>query len=48
MLNLDNNTLNTLSYFKSIIIKDCKDLDIDKSGSIPKEDALSALKSMKN
>ena len=41
--NLDDNTLKTLSYFKGTLIKDCKDLDINKTGSITKEEAISAL-----
>ena len=43
LLNLDNNTLKTLSYFKGIMIKDCKDLDIKKTGSITKEETISML-----
>ena len=41
--NLDDNTLKTLSYFKGTMIKDCKDLDLEKTGSLPKEEAISVL-----
>ena len=43
LINLDDNTLKTLSYFKGTIMKDCKDLDINKSGSITKEEAISVI-----
>jgi len=46
LLNLDNMILKTLSYFKGTMIKDCKDLDVNKTGSISKEDAITML--MKN
>jgi hypothetical protein len=43
---LDNNTLKTMNYFKGTMIKDCKDLDVEKNGSISKEETISML--MKN
>ena len=46
LLNLDFNTLKTLSYFKGSMVKDSKDLDIHKTGSISKEEAITML--MKN
>ena len=46
LLNLDNMILKTLSYFKGSMIKDSKDLDVNKTGSISKEDAITML--MKN
>ena len=46
MLNLDDITLKNLSYFKGAMIKDCKDLDEHKTGSISKEEAIAML--MKN
>ena len=46
LLNLDNNILKTLTYFKGSMIKDSKDLDVHKTGSISKEEAITML--MKN
>ena len=46
LLNLDNNILKTLTYFKGSMIKDSKDLDVHKTGSISKEEAITIL--MKN
>ena len=46
LLSLDNNILKTLSFFKGSMIKDCKDLDVHKTGSISKEEAITML--MKN
>ena len=46
LLNLDNNILKTMNYFKGTMIKDCKDLDIEKNGSISKEETITML--MKN
>ena len=43
LLILDNNTLKTLNYFKGSMIKDCKDLDKHKTGSITKEEAITML-----
>ena len=40
LFKLDNNTLKTLSYFKGSMIKDSKDLDINKTGNISKEKAI--------
>ena len=46
LFNLDDMILKTLSYFKGSMIKDSKDLDVNKTGSISKEDAITML--MKN
>ena len=46
LLSLDDIILKTLSYFKGSMIKDCKDLDVHKTGSISKEEAITML--MKN
>ena len=46
LVNLDDMILKTLSYFKGSMIKDSKDLDVNKTGSISKEDAVTML--MKN
>ena len=43
LLDLDDNTLKTLNYFKGSMIKDCKDLDKYKTGSITKEEAITML-----
>ena len=40
LFKLDNITLKTLSYFKGSMIKDSKDLDINKTGNISKEKAI--------
>ncbi len=40
---LDNNTLKTMNYFKGTMIKYCKDLDVQKIGSISKEEIISML-----
>ena len=46
LLNLDNNILKTLTFYKGSMIKDSKDLDVHKTGSISKEEAITML--MKN
>ena len=43
LLNLDDITLKNLTYFKGTMIKDCKDLDKNKTGSITKEEAITML-----
>ena len=40
---LDDMTLKNMNYFKGAMIKDCKDLDINKTGSISKEETISML-----
>ena len=40
---LDNITLKNMNYFKGTMIKDCKDLDINKTGSITKEETITML-----
>ena len=40
---LDNNTLKTISFLKGSLIKDAKDLDLNKNGSITKEQAIYVL-----
>ena len=43
MLNLDDITLKTLCYFKGQMIKDSKELDTHKTGSISKDEAIAML-----
>ena len=43
LLNLDDIILKNLSYFKGTMIKYCKDLDKDKTGSITKEETITML-----
>ena len=40
---LDNNVLKTMIFLKGSMIKDSKDLDLNKRGSIPKEKAIAML-----
>ena len=40
---LDDETLKSLEYFKGVLIKNCKNFDIDRSGVITKENAVNAI-----
>ena len=41
--NLDEETLRTLEYYKGNLIKNCKNYDISKNGTISKEEAIKAM-----
>ena len=40
---IDEETLNSIGYYKGIIIKECKDLDETNNGLITKQDAINAI-----